>query len=711
MSAQLDSLITQCLPTLREDLQLIKASPMEDGAPGWLLYDALRNSFYRISIITFQLLERWESGQDRTLFLQQANQQGLNIDSEQLEGLLQFLQVNQLLKVDGKRGREFLLQLHNKQQQDWLSWLIHHYLFIKIPLWRPDRFLTQTLPWVSLFFNKPVLYSIRLLGIIGILFVIQQWEAFSATFLYFFTWDGLVIYGVTLLVLKSAHELGHAYSAHRRGCRVASMGVAFLVLFPVLYTDTTDAWRLRNRRDRLAIVLAGIGTELHLALLATFMWSFLPDGALRSAVFFVATTSWVTSLLINISPFMRFDGYFALSDWLGAENLQPRAFALARWKLRETLFRLGDTIPEQLSLRRTRIFISYAVGTWIYRFFLFIGIAVLVYVFAFKVLGIILFVVEILWFILLPVQKELMHWWQRRQHITMNRNSLTFLFFLVALIAGGFIPWQHSVSVPGLLEADRIVRVFPPESAQLQSVWVKKGDQVEQGQKLLVFNSPTLNKKRLQTQNQLAYQQLRRRLMAGSVNERQQLAVIAQKIVQLESKLKGLEQRIAQLTVRASITGTVPFMETLKIGQWVSRETPLLTLRGQQGLRITALVGATEIRRIQKGASAFWVADRGESSAISLNVVAIDPAAIELLPWYELASDYGGTIATRADSGQRLRPEQALYKVLLKPDNNQQPAPKQRQSGVVKIETANAESMISRFLTTASAVLIRESGF
>ena len=92
------------------------------------------------------------------------------------------------------------------------------------------------------------------------------------------------------------------------------------VFFPFLYTDTTDAWRLRNHKERLLINFAGILTELHLALFATFAWAILPDGGLKSVAFFIATTSWISSLAINVSPFMRFDGYYVFSDWLKAEN-------------------------------------------------------------------------------------------------------------------------------------------------------------------------------------------------------------------------------------------------------------------------------------------------------------------------------------------------------------------------------------------------------
>ena len=73
-----------------------------------------------------------------------------------------------------------------------------------------------------------------------------------------------------------------------------------------------------------------------------FAWGSLPNGPARSVAFLVATSTWLTTVLINASPFMRYDGYYVLSDWLEMPNLHTRAFALAQWWLRETLLGLGD---------------------------------------------------------------------------------------------------------------------------------------------------------------------------------------------------------------------------------------------------------------------------------------------------------------------------------------------------------------------------------
>ena len=191
---------------------------------------------------------------------------------------------------------------------------------------------------VSLLLNRTFFLITALAGIVGLYFVSRQWEAFKGTFPYVFTLEGAAISLLSITLIKSLHELGHAYVAHRYGCRVPTMGVAMMVLMPLLYTDVSDAWRLKSRKQRLAIDSAGMLVEFAVAAYALLLWSFLPDGPLRSAVFVIAAVGWVLSIIVNTNPFMRFDGYYILADAVGIENLQPRAFRHMRWRLREFLF-------------------------------------------------------------------------------------------------------------------------------------------------------------------------------------------------------------------------------------------------------------------------------------------------------------------------------------------------------------------------------------
>ncbi len=143
----------------------------------------------------------------------------------------------------------------------------------------------------------------------------------------------------------------------------------------------------------------------------------------RSAVFLVVTGTWITTLLINLSPFMRFDGYFVLSDLLEMPNLHSRAFALTRWWIREVTLGLGQAPPEVFSPARRRFLIAFSFLTWTYRFFLFLGIAAIVYKFSIRLLGIFLMMVEIGYFIGRPAIGEAIAWWRFRAALRWNRRT------------------------------------------------------------------------------------------------------------------------------------------------------------------------------------------------------------------------------------------------------------------------------------------------
>ncbi|KES02877.1 hypothetical protein HN51_24140, partial [Ectopseudomonas mendocina] len=88
--------------------------------------------------------------------------------------------------------------------------------------------------------------------------VMRDWQRFLATFPHLFSLGGALAFGIALTFAKLCHEFGHAFMAKRAGCRVQSMGLAFMVLLPMFYTDVSDAWRVRDRRSRLLIGAGGV---------------------------------------------------------------------------------------------------------------------------------------------------------------------------------------------------------------------------------------------------------------------------------------------------------------------------------------------------------------------------------------------------------------------------------------------------------------------
>ena len=387
------------LPPLRQDIALYPAPPQRDGSPVWSLHDPAANRFYLLTWGAFEMLSRWHLRKPELVAEAVCQETTLQITAEDVLSLLPFLDSGYLLEPQGGAGTARLLAARERSKVHWLKSLLHNYLFFRVPLVRPQRFLEALAPLTTPFFSPLFPLTVLLLALLALMLLSRHWDSYLHAFASFRSVEGVVALGLALAATKVIHELGHAAATLRYGCRVPAMGVAFLVLAPMLYTDTNEAWKLSSRRQRLVIGSAGVMAELSLAVFATWCWLLLPDGELRGAAFFLSSTAWVMTLAINCSPIMRFDGYFILSDLLSIPNLHARSFAFGRWRLRELLFAYGDPQPELVNDNMRRTLILFAWGVWLYRFLLFLGIALLVYHLFFKALGILLFAVEIGWFI------------------------------------------------------------------------------------------------------------------------------------------------------------------------------------------------------------------------------------------------------------------------------------------------------------------------
>ena len=127
----------------------------------------------------------------------------------------------------------------------------------------------------------------------------------------------LVVLGLSL-VSAVFHECGHAAGCRYGGARPGVIGVGIYLVWPAFFTNVTDSYRL-SRAGRLRTDLGGLYFN------AVFM--------LALAGIYAATSSEVLLLVIafthlemleQLMPFVRFDGYFILSDLIGVPDLFAR---------------------------------------------------------------------------------------------------------------------------------------------------------------------------------------------------------------------------------------------------------------------------------------------------------------------------------------------------------------------------------------------------
>lgn len=700
------------LPRLRDDLRIERAAPLADGAPCWTLIDSAAHRYFQLGQREVQILGLWKrhSLEALTALL---IQRGAPLQTGELGRLQQFLEHNGLVEFETARTARRLAERRKAGESGSLQWLLHHYLFFRFPLLRPGRFLRRTLPTVRLLWSAPALGLLGLIGLAGGYLVGRQWDSFLSTFADFLSWQGLLAYLTAAVFVKTVHEFGHAYVATHFGCRVPTMGVAVMMGLPMLYSDTTASWRLRRRSSRVLIDAAGVLAELMVAVLATFLWAFLPDGPLRGAVFVLATSSWVMSLVVNLNPFMRFDGYYLLSDAMGLPNLQPRAFALARWKLRELLLRLGAPAPEALPSRLHRFMIVYAWTTWLYRMVLYIGIALAVYHWFFKALGIALFLVELGWFLGRPVAQELQHWWQVRAQVRRSPRAWASAAGLAGLLVLGLLPLDRSVSLPALLAPTQDTPLHADVPAQVDAVLVTENARVRRGDVLVRLSSPSLAQQRTLTLTRISVAQARIDRIAGTPRELAQAMVLSRELQMQQRTLQSLDEQLARLTLRAPFDGRVIDLDPgLQPGRWIDRRLELGRLVSDQGQDLRAYVPETEAWRLQAGRSARFIPDHPESPAVDARLVEIGSLASEQIELIALSSLFGGPIATREDVSMGLRPVQAQYALRLQPETASAASAGggrlEQITGQVHLE-AEPQSLLSMATAQVLRVLAREA--
>ena len=701
----MDRSVTPLLPPLREELRLLPASANGDGSPAWMIHDPVCNRFYRIGWLDFEMLARWGLGSPAAVVESIQSETTLAPDSSDLEALTRFLERHSLLRIATAAGVRNLAERASRQQESILTWLLHHYLFFRLPLARPQDWLGRIAPRLDWLYQPATAALIALLSLAGLLLAGRQWDSFRTSFVDNLSTGGLVGFAVALTCAKALHEFGHALTATRYGVRVAHMGVAMVVLWPMLYTDTSESWKLANPRQRLAIASAGMLAELALAGLATLAWSLVPDGPLRSALFFLATTSWVLTLAVNASPFMRFDGYFILSDLLDFPNLHERAGAQARIWLRRRLLGFDDPWPEPLPPRTRRLLVGFALLTWLYRFVVFLGIAWAVYAFFFKALGLFLMMVEITWFIARPAWTEIAVWKKRRGEIPPHRRR----HLQGGLAAGAILllmPWRLDVAAEGFAHAERQQYVYAPFPARLTTL--HPTGKVQAGTLLASFDTPELGSRELRAK--AATQALENRL-SGLLDEendgRTEQLALSQRLNEQRAETRAVQDEAGRLRIQAEFGGHWRDVDQLlRPGAWLGSKNPLGVLIDPTSWVVDAYVEQRQIERITPGAQASFL-PQGSLQRYPAEVLSIETTRAQRLLHAMLDSRHGGNLTTHLQGTERA-PSETLYRVRLKLATP--PEDQYELRGQVRIE-GSPRSLAWEGVKGTLAILVRESGF
>jgi len=698
------------VPALRDDLRLYPSAEHRDGSPAWTLLDPARNQFFQIDWQTYLILRHWSLGDPKKICDEVNSSRAILIDEEDIKAVGEFLQRHELASAASEQGTELLTKLKMGRNRSWLTWLLHHYLFFRLPLFRCDEFVTATLPYVRWLLSKGFAYLTIVVALLGGISAIRQWDSFVGQFVDTLSLSGLASYLIALISVKIIHEFGHAYVAKSKGCRVPTMGVAFLVLFPMAYTDVNDAWKLRRRSDRLAVGSAGIITELYVACWATVAWSLLPNGHLREVAFLYATTTWISTVLINATPFLRFDGYFLLMDWLDTPNLHQRAFEQAKDLMRRKIFGFNPESVERFPSGLHRFLIIFANVTWVYRFFLFMGIAALVYFLLPKPLGPILAWIEIYWFILKPLFTELKVWIRLVPEAVYRPRFYFSMLILAVLGAVLIVPFDSRVTGIAQMSPEISRSVYITEAARIVNLSPASGSYVAENQLLLKLSRPDLELKLAQLEARVELLEWQKRQASFDEQLQANLRQTEADLVKVESEVDSIVEKMDKLEIKAPMSGTFEATDPdLRVGDWLGQNTLVGYVFDPSSWQVLTYLTEEDMGRISVGDSARFLPEDPAQPPVNLKVKSVSPESTTNLQDHLLVTAQGGDIEARpTETGWQ--PERAIYRVTLEIVDTRFKREAQVMRGKVII-TGAPQAVITPYINSALAFIVRESSF
>ncbi|HTY44565.1 MAG TPA: hypothetical protein VMD52_01040 [Patescibacteria group bacterium] len=183
----------------------------------------------------------------------------------------------------------------------------------------------------------------------GILAIIQveYFKRYAHTYLVDRWQEGLYVAAAAVAVIIF-HELGHYFWGRKYMSIKPKIGFTFVFIFPAVYVDTQQAWRL-PRNMRLLINSAGVFADLIVNTIAITLVVNIPRMEYFVTPFLLTQYTRISSVL---NPLFPTDGYWILSDLTRTVNLGKVGFEHLR-KLKLNLYSLYGGLSLALMLVST----------------------------------------------------------------------------------------------------------------------------------------------------------------------------------------------------------------------------------------------------------------------------------------------------------------------------------------------------------------------
>ena len=679
-------------PTMRRPVPLRVRADLQTqlmtfrGRVYWAVKDPISLRYHRLHNEQYYLLTQLDG--TRTLEqLQRILQQkfpSMHWGLTELQALVSNLHEKRLVTSQRTGQSEGIDTQKQKVRRQKILSVLMSLLFMRFPGVYPEPFLRLVYPWIRWVFHPLSILSV--MGIVmtamGLLVVnfdtaLRQLPEFQQ----FFAWPNLLYLAMTMAGVKVFHELGHGFTCHHFGAESHSIGLMLLVFSPTLYCDVTDSWMLPSRWQRIAIAAAGIYVEVFLSAIALFTWWYTETGLLHHLalnLFFVTT---VSTVIFNMNPLMRFDGYYILSDLLEIPNLQQRSSqAVLNW-IGWNCFGI-EPRPDPFEPERGRAWvITYAVAAGIYRCMVMAGIGAFLYVvlkpYRLQNLGIFIsafsismmvghFVYRVVKMVNAPRSKLL----SRRRMVVAAIVSILIVSAIVT------IPVPVYIQAAAMIQPHDVKHVYAKTPGILSEINVESGDTVREAELLATLNSKELDDRMRELELQIAVQE-QRRVSAAAQGAPAQKRLVDDTLASQNAQLQEVRQQRERLILSSPVAGTVvsarrhaeprPAVDDHSLGAWygdplepynlgafIQPNTHLCSIAPDDRLEVVLYIDQSDRNDMADGQNVRIKFDHLPEQIYEGQVTDLSAQAVAYVP-PEMSNKTGGPLPTITEEGGRER--------------------------------------------------------
>jgi putative peptide zinc metalloprotease protein len=537
-------------------------------------------------------------------------------------------------------------------------------LYLKIPFGRPESLLKFIAPLTGWIFSGPAGVASLLLFAMAGTVLCRDWTRFTSASQSIFATDNWLWLMVSWVLLKVVHELGHALVCIRHGGRVGEMGLILACLAPLPYVDASSCWSFRSRWQRIHTAIAGVHIELICASAALLLWSRCESPELRQILQNVVVMASLSTIVFNMNPLMKFDGYYVLSDLLSIPNLYTEASQTLTRVCRRVL--LGDSGPAPVAGGRHGWFLLfYGMASGFWRLMVCITLLTAASV-LYHGAGVILALLGVTMWFAKPLWQMIasLNQFRRKSPARFLRGITVSSGITCAVLSLAFLlPAPVRISAPGIVEYTDGLTIRATTSGFVRRVHVRSGQQVHVGDILVELENDEIIADYFDLSEQIAQEELR--LQTANRSHDSGAASVAQanlKSLQLQLAEKGRQRQGLKIIAESDGCAVGKNIESM-LDTFVSEGDEILTIGAEDRKELRVSLHQTDLPAAMLRVNQKLPVRIGTHPRTEGQLVRVNPGATRKLPHPALAATNGGALTVTERPGDRSNDEKATLQL------------------------------------------------